>query len=401
MDTFRENAGKLFGCRGIYMTAGTTPNISVPNQVVPVIINWVGAAGWIAQHYSAYISYRPEEEAYIRSEILPYLEETAAFYEDFIRYKEDGSIKIYPSVSPENTPQNFMPPLSEMIAHPMPTTINSTIDLAIVKEFFRNLIEIETKYGCRKEHIEVWKGILKSIPPYKINEFGAIREWQEDDFEDRYDHRHLSHIYPVFPGNEVNSVDHPQEMEKYKKAVALRKIDAQTGWSMAHMAAIYARFEEGEKAAECLDNMAKSCLLPNFFTLHNDWRGMSITLDMDPAPVQLDAVLGYVNAVQEMILYASKDLLKILPALPRRLNSGRIHNFCYPDGKISMCWNRQEKRLNVKLKAERGHTIRVCMPEYVAACHWKGGAVRKMTSNIYEISFTRADEVVEGESAPL
>jgi len=401
LDTFRENAEKLFGCRGIYMTAGTTPNVSEPNQVVPVIINWTGAAGWIAQHYSAYASYRPEEEAYIRKEILPYMEEVAAFYEDFIRYKEDGSIKIYPSVSPENTPQNFMPPLSEMIAHPMPTTINSTIDLAIVKEFFRNLIEIETKYGCRKEHIEVWKGILKSIPPYKINEFGAIREWQEDDFEDRYDHRHLSHIYPVFPGNEVNSVDHPQEMEKYKKAVALRKIDAQTGWSMAHMAAIYARFEEGEKAAECLDNMAKSCLLPNFFTLHNDWRGMSITLDMDPAPVQLDAVLGYVNAVQEMILYASKDLLKILPALPRRLNSGRIHNFCYPDGKISMCWNRQEKRLNVKLKAERGHTIRVCMPEYVAACHWKGGAVRKMTSNIYEISFTRADEVVEGESAPL
>lgn len=399
MDTFRENAGKLFGCRGIYMTAGTTPNISVPNQVVPVIINWVGAAGWIAQHYSAYISYRPEEEAYIRSEILPYLEEAAAFYEDFIRYKEDGSIKIYPSVSPENTPQNFMPPLSEMIAHPMPTTINSTIDLAIVKEFFGSLIEIGKKYECFQERIERWEKILKAIPPYKTNEYGAIREWQEEGFEDRYDHRHLSHIYPVFPGNEVNSVDCPEEMEKYKKAVALRKIDAQTGWSMAHMAAIYARFEEGEKAAECLDNMAKSCLLPNFFTLHNDWRGMSITLDMDPAPVQLDAALGYVNAVQEMILYASKNLVKILPALPKRLNSGTARHFCYPDGEVSLCWNRQEEELRVKLEAKRSHRIRVCLPEYVNAFRWNSNAVKKVSSRIYEISFERGGEILEGETA--
>ncbi len=399
MDTFRENAQKLFGCRGIYMTAGTTPNVSAPNQVVPVIINWTGAAGWIAQHYSAYIAYRPEEEAYIRKEILPYMEEVAAFYEDFIRYKEDGSIKLYPSVSPENTPQNFMPPLSEMIAHPMPTTINATIDLAIIKEFFTNLIEIEKKYGCHQERLEGWKKILESIPPYKTNGYGAIREWQEEEFEDRYDHRHLSHIYPVFPGNEVNSADCPQEMEKYKKAVALRKIDAQTGWSMVHMAAIYARFDEGEKAAECLDNMAKSCLLSNFFTLHNDWRGMSITLDMDPAPVQLDAALGYVNAVQEMILYASKDLLKILPALPKRLNSGKIRNFCYPDGEISLCWNRQEKMLRVKMTAARSHTIRVCLPDYVGIYRWKSGAAREIASGMYEISFTQAGEMVEGESA--
>ena len=188
-------------------------------------------------------------------------------------------------------------------------------------------------------------------------------------------------------------------MEKYKKAVALRKIDAQTGWSMVHMAAIYARFDEGEKAAECLDNMAKSCLLSNFFTLHNDWRGMSITLDMDPAPVQLDAALGYVNAVQEMILYASKDLLKILPALPKRLNSGKIRNFCYPDGEISLCWNRQEKMLRVKMTAARSHTIRVCLPDYVGIYRWKSGAAREIASGMYEISFTQGGEMVEGESA--
>ena len=67
--------------------------------------------------------------------------------------------------------------------------------------------------------------------------------------------------------------------------------------------------------------------------LHNDWRGMSMTLDMDPAPVQLDAALGYVNAVQEMLVYASEDLLKLLPALPERLKKGRIQGFSVSEWK--------------------------------------------------------------------
>lgn len=369
MDAYRENAGKLFGCRGIYMTAGTTPGVSSPTQVVPVIINWIGAGGWLAQHYVRYAAYK-KDETYIKKEILPYLNEIAEFYEDFITFYPDGRIKLYPSVSPENTPQNFMPPENVQMAHPMPTTINSTIDLAIIKEFFTNMLKLSQKYGMYEERRPLWEKILSSIPPYKTNEYGAVREWQEDIFEDRYDHRHLSHIYPVFPGYEVNSVDNEKELVSYKKAVGLRKIDAQTGWSMAHMAAIYARFDDGEGAMECLDNMAKACLLPNFFTLHNDWRGMGITLDMEAAPVQLDAIMGYVNAVQEMIFYSSETLLKLLPALPERMKKGSIKRFRYADGSLDMSWNVDENSFEAVFEAVCPHVIRVKLPVY-----WKDYAV--------------------------
>lgn len=367
IEEYRQNAEKLFGCRGIYMTAGTTPGVSAPTQVVPVIINWIGAGGWLAQHYVRYARYK-KDDTYVREQILPYLNGVAEFYEDFVTFYEDGRIKLYPSVSPENTPQNFMPPENIQMAHPMPTTINSTIDLAIMKEFFTNMLVLSEQYGLYEERRALWKKILASIPAYKRNELGAIREWQEDMFEDRYDHRHLSHIYPVFPGYEVNSVDHKEQLDGYKKAVSLRKIDAQTGWSMAHMAAIYARFDDGEKAMECLDNMAKSCLLPNFFTLHNDWRGMGITLDMDPAPVQLDAIMGYVNAVQEMIFYTSENLLKLLPALPERLSKGRVASFQYADGSLDMEWDVEKKHFHAVFTARVPHTIRVKLPETFADC---------------------------------
>ena len=108
--------------------------------------------------------------------------------------------------------------------------------------------------------------------------------------------------------------------------------------------------------------MAKACLLPNFFTLHNDFRGMGITMDMDPAPVQLDAAEGYVNAVQEMLLFASGDLLKLLPALPRRLEKGEIRNFRFPDGTLSMAWDAGKGALRAELTMCRKTSLLLSIP---------------------------------------
>ena len=361
---FQENAGKLFGMRGIYMTAGTTPGISAPNQIVPVIMNWVGAAGWIAQHYYRYYRYTGDKE-YFQEVILPFLLETAAFYEDFVEYYPDGTIHFYPSVSPENTPGNFMPPKHIQMAHPMPTTVNSTIDLAILKEFMTEMCHIAEEFPVPEKRVAGWKKILSSIPEYRTNSDGAVKEWQDDRFEERYDHRHLSHIYPVFPGTEVNTLHKKELLPAFEKAVALREIDAQTGWSMAHMAAIYARLEKGDEALECLNKMARSCLTNNFFTLHNDWRGMNISLNMESAPVQLDAVMGYVNAVQEMLVYSSEDLLKLLPALPAEMSRGSVHDFRYENGFLSMNWNRETGDFTGVIRALRPHTVWLKLPEYV------------------------------------
>lgn len=399
---FRENARKLFGIDGIYMTAGTTPGVSSPTQVVPVIINWVGAAGWIAQHYYQYFLYTGDME-YAQKVMLPYMDGVAAFYEEFVQFTFDENgkerIRFYPSVSPENTPGNFMPPEGQQMAHPMPTTINSTMDLSILKEFFTNMLAVNAlweKASFEQERIDRWKRILKSIPEFKCNGEGAVREWQEDRFEDRYEHRHLSHIYPVFPGYELYPEKDAAQVEAYEKAVGLRKIDAQTGWSLTHMAAIYARFRNGQAAMECLDNMVRSSLLNNFFTLHNDWRGMNISLNMDPAPVQLDAIMGYVNAVQEMLLYASPGYIALLPALEERLYTGELKNFRYSDGLLSMKWNRQKKEFECRITPLRPHKVQVVLPDFVEKAAWKNTdaiQVSKLRSKVWEVEFTSEEAI--------
>ena len=358
--TYQNNAKKQFGMRGICIPAGTTPGVSAHNQIVPVIVNWVSAAGWLAQHYCMYYWYTGDEQ-YLKNKLLPYLEEVAAFYEDYIEFYSDGQIHFYPSVSPENTPQNFMPPEHIQMAHPMPTTVNSTIDLAIVKEFFSNLCAIATEQNLYQDKLNLWQKIIASIPEYKINDAGAIKEWQDDRFEERYAHRHLSHIYPVFPGSEVNKLHQDKLLPAFRKAVDLREIDAQTCWSLAHMSAIYARFEDGASAMQCLNNIAKSALTNNFFTLHNDWRKMNISLCIDP-PIQLDAIMGYVNAVQEMILYASQDFIKLLPALPTEMQRGNIKDFRYVNGCIDMAWDMKKRNFTATLTAVRKHEMYMQLP---------------------------------------
>lgn len=364
MDIFRKNAQNLYGCRGIFIPAGTTPGIGVPNQIVPVIMNWTGAAGWLAKHYYDYYIYTNDQQ-FLKEKLLPFMKEAALFYEDFLVLGEDGKYKIYPSVSPENTPVNFMPEDGKPLNHPMPTTINATADVAIIKELFTNVIEGSLLVQENAEKIPVWQEILEKLPSYELNEDGAIREWIYPEFDDRYDHRHLSHIYPVFPGQEFTKEEHPERFKAFERAVELRLIGAQTGWSLVHMAAIYARFENGEKALECLDILSRSCLLNNFFTLHNDWRDMGICMNSATAPVQMDANIGFVHAVQEMLLYVSPKMIKILPALPKKWQYGEVKDFRIPTGNISFTWDTRIKQLTATVIAERDTKLVIKLPSFV------------------------------------
>ena len=154
----------------------------------------------------------------------------------------------------------------------------------------------------------------------------------------------------------------PALFEAFRRAVHLRELGSQCNWSLTHMAAIYDRLGEGEAAAECLDLLAKSVLLPSFFTVCNDWRHMGMTLDWKDVPIQLDAVFGAVNAVQEMLFCAEKNALSVLPALPKRLGVGAVRGMVFPGGTVDFSWHKPgevavtvhaERKIDTELLIER------------------------------------------------
>lgn len=363
MEDFRSNARKLYGCRGIYIPAGTTPGNGSPNQIVPVILNWTGAAAWLARHYDEYYRYTGDVD-FLRERAMPFMREALAFYLDFLVTDENGVYKLYPSVSPENTPLNYMPSDGKPLAHPMPTTINATMDVALLKELLNHLIDGSRALGGDPAEIAEWRAMLERLPAYRINGDGAVCEWIHPDFEDRYTHRHLSHLYPVFPGHEVTRENNPELFQAFETAVQKREIGAQTGWSLAHMAAVYARLGDGSRAMECLDLLTRASLLPNLFTLHNDWRGMGVSMNMPSAPVQMDANMGVINAVQEMLLQASPGVLKLLPSLPDRWRRGRLADWRFHTGRVTLEWDQDAGSFHAEITADRATEVLVLLPDW-------------------------------------
>ncbi|MBE6652958.1 MAG: glycoside hydrolase family 95 protein [Ruminococcaceae bacterium] len=340
-EVFRECARQMFGMRGIWISAYTAPNTAGAGVPVSVISNWISCAGWLCRHFWDYYLYTRDENL-LREEILPFMHEAALFYQDYA--VADGDfIRLYPSVSPENTPTG----------RPDVVAQNATMDFAIMKELLTHLLEGIRITGLYADEAEGFRTLLARIPAYQLNEDGAVKEWMHPDIKDNYHHRHLSHIYPVFPGTEVSAHNQPALFEAFRKAVSLRKLGSQSGWSLTHMASIYARIGEAEKSLELLDIMAKGVVMDSLLTTHNDWRNMGMTMTWGgDATEQLDANFGAVNAIQEMIFCPQESALSFLPALPSRLAHGSARGLCFPEGTVDILWT-ADGHVEITVRAAR------------------------------------------------
>ena len=111
--------------------------------------------------------------------------------------------------------------------------------------------------------------------------------------------------------------------------------------------------------------LAKVCLLDNFFTLHNDYRNMGITMEFEDekmAPVQLDALMGTVNAVQEMLIRITKKKVYILPACSERMSRGKARGLSFFGGTVDLKWNLEQKSCEIKISAERDVSFELVLP---------------------------------------
>ncbi|MBQ7788046.1 MAG: glycoside hydrolase N-terminal domain-containing protein [Clostridia bacterium] len=339
-DDYRENAKKLFGCRGILLPLFMDNSNGKKDNLQPHVLYWTGSSAWISAIYYDYFLYTQDLD-FLANRAYPFMKEACLFYEDFMVRDENGKLKSYPSDSPENRPDGNFEGAKEISV-----CINPTMDFALLKELLTNLLTASKKLGLDNELRTKWEGMLKAIPEYQINEDGAICEWMHEDFKDNYHHRHQSHIYPLFPGFEINEAENKKLFDAMKIAVEKRLcigLKEQTGWSFAHMANIFARLGNSEKAKECLELLIRFCTGDNLFTHHNDWRNMGVTLKymhMGHAPFQIDANMGFVSAVYEMLMYSDNDKIKLLPACPDIWREGSVENIHARGGFVlTISWN--------------------------------------------------------------
>ena len=372
LDEFRYNAKQLYGCRGIYVPPFMSPESGIMRHTSPHVVYWSDAAGWLASFYYDYYLFTGDKD-FLENRAIPFMKEVALFYEDFIVKDEQGKNMFLPSQSPENQPAQMPTPGSGGGGRSgTKVQINSTISIAISKEVFSNLIRSCELLDIEQEGVKRWKMLLADMPAYQVNEDGAMKEWLHPDFKDNYEHRHMSHIYPLFPGYEITEEKSPELYKACRTAIEKRLIglSSQTGWSLAHMANIWARLGDGDKALETMSILTRCCLGKNLFTYHNDWRGMGVTVTNiygRSAPFQMDANFGIAAAVTEMLCSSDPEILRLLPALPSKWNAGDFHGILTRTGaRVSAKWDMEEGRIELTLTGERDAHFDLKFPGKIA-----------------------------------
>lgn len=129
------------------------------------------------------------------------------------------------------------------------------------------------------------------------------------------------------------------------------------------MACNYARMEEGDLALECLEIQSRTCVINNFYTLHNDWRRMGIGVNIPFAPIQLDANMGWTAAINEMLLFSKPGLINLLPALPKKWILGKVKGMLARGGiKVSISWDMNKGSLEVDLYSKTEQSVTIKFP---------------------------------------
>jgi alpha-L-fucosidase 2 len=354
MEDYRVNARTIYGCRGILLPIAMGTHGQMRHDG---FVHWTAGAGWMAQHWWEHWLVTGDRE-FLRNRTLPWLQETAVFYLDFVEIR-DGVAHFSPSISPENHP----------IGRPM-TVADATMDVTICREVLGNLLEALRVLEVVDEEEERYRQLLAALPAYEANPEGGLREWLHRDLPDCQEHRHMSHLYGLFPGWVINEEDTPETYAQAMRALELRQneLDSMAGWSFSFMANLWARSGQGNRAMENIELLLRGCITPNLLTWGNDWRAQGLCCFWGMGalpPFQIEAGLGFISAVCEMLVRSRPGYLRLLPALPEAWPQGNVRGITTRCGvQVDLAWSENGRVLSVVLTSRTAQQITLRLPEH-------------------------------------
>lgn len=328
LDKVKENGKKtaayMYGCAGsvahhntdIY--ADTAPqDLWVPSTM------WVMGEAWLATHIWEHYQYTQDREFLDR--YFDILEQSVLFFYDFLIEGKDGTLVTSPSISPENTYRMENGTEGRLCEGP-------AMDTEILMELLTDYIDACVVLRKEQAQIDKAKETLSRLPELKIGKHGQLQEWMEDYDEPEPGHRHISHLFSVYPGSALTWEDTPELMKAAKISLERRLENGggHTGWSRAWIIGLWARFGNGQLAYENLTELLKQSTFPNLMDNHPAGDGHVF---------QIDGNMGAAAALIEMLVQCNGSRMKLLPAVPEDLKTGSVQGICLRGGMVlDMKW---------------------------------------------------------------
>jgi alpha-L-fucosidase 2 len=260
------------------------------------------------------------------------------------------------------------------------------MDHQIIKSLFKACIEASGILNIDETFADTLKQLLPAIAPYKIGRFGQLQEWMTDIDDPDNKHRHVSHLWGVYPGNEINWKETPDLMEAAKTSLISRG-DEGTGWSLAWKINFWARFKDGNHAWK----MVQMLLRPQGQSSGQATGGGSSgggsypnLFDAHP-PFQIDGNFGGAAGIVEMLLQSHLGEIDILPALPEGIPNGHIKGIRARGGfELEYSWSRGILQ-SVKVISNAGYPLSINYKDKSFTSPTKKGEVLHFDRNLNKI----------------